>query len=142
MLAGKGEFPETNIEFSTVQIGAHKVGGTIKVTDEIVQDSQFDIRSEVITEFGVAFETADETVALFMKYDPVFATTCFTPRVKSIMSSAVTVPAAAVATCMLAGMPGIIPLGWLTPVPNKNAVSSAVSNATPNSVITSERMSN
>ena len=61
----KGEFPETNIEFSTVQIGAHKVGGTIKVTDEIVQDSQFDIRSEVITEFGRAFEAADETAFLF-----------------------------------------------------------------------------
>jgi HK97 family phage major capsid protein len=49
------------MSFATVEIGAHKVGGIIKASTEIIQDSQFDIASEIITEFGIAFEDKDET---------------------------------------------------------------------------------
>ena len=61
----KGEFPLTDMSFATVEIGAHKVGGIIKASTEIIQDSQFDIASEIITEFGIAFEDKDETAFLF-----------------------------------------------------------------------------
>jgi HK97 family phage major capsid protein len=61
----KGEFPLTDMSFGTVEIDAHKTGGIIKASDEIIQDSQFDIASEIITEFGNAFEDADETAFLF-----------------------------------------------------------------------------
>jgi HK97 family phage major capsid protein len=50
----KGEFPLTDMSFATVEIGAHNVGGIIKASTEIIQDSQFDIASEIITEFGIA----------------------------------------------------------------------------------------
>ena len=61
----KGEFPLTDMSFGTVEIDAHKIGGIIKASDEIIQDSQFDIASEIITEFGKAFEVADERAFLF-----------------------------------------------------------------------------
>jgi HK97 family phage major capsid protein len=52
------------MSFATVEIGAHKVGGIIKASTEIIQDSQFDIASEIITEFGIAFEDKDEIAFL------------------------------------------------------------------------------
>jgi HK97 family phage major capsid protein len=51
--------------FASCWQGYHKVGGIIKASTEIIQDSQFDIASEIITEFGIAFEDKDETAFLF-----------------------------------------------------------------------------
>lgn len=45
LIAENGAYGETNPTFSQVVLGAYKLGGTIKASDELIQDSFIDIQS-------------------------------------------------------------------------------------------------
>ena len=47
----EGAFPESDDAFSQVSIGAYKLGTMIKVSDELLNDSVFDLESYIATEF-------------------------------------------------------------------------------------------
>lgn len=48
----EGAFPESDDAFSQVSIGAYKLGTMIKVSDELLNDSVFDLESYIATEFA------------------------------------------------------------------------------------------
>lgn len=53
-------FPESDDKFDQVSIGAHKVGTLIKVSDELINDSVFDIEAYISREFGRRIGTKEE----------------------------------------------------------------------------------
>ena len=48
----EGAYTESDDVFSQVQLDAHKVGTLIKVSEELLQDSAFDLESYIATEFA------------------------------------------------------------------------------------------
>lgn len=69
MVAEKGEahwmaesasFTESDLEFDQITLGAHKVGTMIKVSDELLQDSVFDLESYIAKEFARRIGIAEE----------------------------------------------------------------------------------
>ena len=54
------DIPETNTAFSQVTLSAFKVGAIIRVSNELLNDSAFDIASYVARRFGVAMGHAEE----------------------------------------------------------------------------------
>ena len=48
----EGAFTESDESFGQVTLGAHKVGTLIKVSEELLNDSVFDLESYIATEFG------------------------------------------------------------------------------------------
>ena len=53
-------FTESDDKFGQITIGAHKVGTLIKVSDELLNDSAFDLESYIATEFARRIGAAEE----------------------------------------------------------------------------------
>ena len=56
----EGAIPESDDAFGQITIGAHKIASMIKVSDELLQDSVFDIESYIATEFARRVGDAEE----------------------------------------------------------------------------------
>ena len=56
----EGVIPESDDAFGMITLGAHKVASIIKVSDELLQDSVFDIESYIATEFARRVGDAEE----------------------------------------------------------------------------------
>ena len=56
----EGEFPIVAAEFDEVKLGAHKVATSIRVSDELLEDSVFDLEEFIIKEFAQRIGEAEE----------------------------------------------------------------------------------
>lgn len=56
----EGLIPESDDAFGQISIGAHKLGTIIKVSDELLQDSVFDIEGYIAREFARRIGAAEE----------------------------------------------------------------------------------
>ena len=56
----EGTIPESDDAFGQISIGAHKVATMIKVSDELLQDSVFDVESYIASEFARRIGAAEE----------------------------------------------------------------------------------
>ena len=56
----EGAIPESDDAFGQISIGAHKVATMIKVSDELLQDSVFNIESYIASEFARRIGAAEE----------------------------------------------------------------------------------
>nr|DAR21915.1 MAG TPA: major capsid protein [Caudoviricetes sp.] len=56
----EGLIPESDDAFGQISLGAHKVASIIKVSDELLQDSVFDVESYIATEFARRVGDAEE----------------------------------------------------------------------------------
>ena len=56
----EGVIPESDDSFGQITLGAHKVASIIKVSDELLQDSVFDVESYIATEFARRVGDAEE----------------------------------------------------------------------------------
>ena len=56
----EGAIPESDDAFGQITIGAHKIASMIKVSDELLQDSVFDIANYIATEFARRVGDAEE----------------------------------------------------------------------------------
>ena len=54
------EIPETNTKFGQTTLSAYKLGTMIKISNELLHDSAFDLASYIATRFGVAMGNAEE----------------------------------------------------------------------------------
>ena len=59
-MAEEAAYTEDDLEFGMITIGAHKVGTTIKISDELLQDSVFDLPGYIAREFGRRIGNAEE----------------------------------------------------------------------------------
>lgn len=60
-IAEEGAFQESDEAFSRVTLGAHKVGTLIKVSEELLQDSAFNLEQYITLEFARRVGQAEET---------------------------------------------------------------------------------
>jgi len=56
----EGLIPESDDAFGMISLGAHKVASIIKVSDELLQDSVFDVESYIASEFARRVGDAEE----------------------------------------------------------------------------------
>ena len=56
----EGLIPESDDSFGMISLGAHKVASIIKVSDELLQDSVFDVESYIAAEFARRVGDAEE----------------------------------------------------------------------------------
>ena len=56
----EGLIPESDDAFGQISLGAHKLATMIKVSDELLQDSVFDVESYIATEFARRIGAAEE----------------------------------------------------------------------------------
>ncbi len=56
----EGDIPESDDSFSQITIGAHKAATMIKVSDELLRDSVFDLQSYIAGEFARRIGAAEE----------------------------------------------------------------------------------
>lgn len=56
----EGLIPESDDVFGQISLGAHKLATMIKVSDELLQDSVFDVESYIATEFARRISVAEE----------------------------------------------------------------------------------
>ena len=56
----EGEFPIVAAEFDEVKLGAHKVATSIRVSDELLEDSVFNLEEFIIKEFAKRIGEAEE----------------------------------------------------------------------------------
>jgi len=56
----EGLIPESDDSFGQISLGAHKVATMIKVSDELLQDSVFDVEGYIATEFARRIGAAEE----------------------------------------------------------------------------------
>ena len=56
----EGQIPESDDAFGQISIGAHKVATMIKVSDELLQDSVFNVESYIASEFARRIGAAEE----------------------------------------------------------------------------------
>ena len=54
------EIPETDTRFGQTTLSAYKLGTMIKISNELLHDSAFDLASYIATRFGVAMGNAEE----------------------------------------------------------------------------------
>ncbi len=54
------EIPETNTKFGQTTLSAYKLGTMIKISNELLHDSAFDLASYIATRFGKAMGNAEE----------------------------------------------------------------------------------
>ena len=54
------EIPETNTKFAQTTLSAYKLGAMIKVSNELLNDSAFDIASYISERFGIVMGNAEE----------------------------------------------------------------------------------
>ena len=57
----EGTIPESDDAFGQITIGAHKIASMIKVSDELLQDSVFDIENYIATEFEMCIRDRPTT---------------------------------------------------------------------------------
>ena len=60
----EGLIPESDDTFGMIALGAHKVATIIKVSDELLQDSVFDLEGYISTQFGRRIGSAEEIAFL------------------------------------------------------------------------------
>ena len=60
----EGIIPESDDTFGMIALGAHKVATIIKVSDELLQDSVFDVESYITKQFGQRIGGAEEIAFL------------------------------------------------------------------------------
>ena len=60
----EGEIPETNGEFDEISLGAYKLATMTRVTDELLEDSVFDIEDFIAKEFALRLGQAEEEAFL------------------------------------------------------------------------------
>lgn len=60
----EGVIPDSDDAFGQITLGAHKLGTIIKVSDELLQDSMFDIESYIARQFGRRIGAAEEEAFL------------------------------------------------------------------------------
>lgn len=60
-VAEEGSYQQGEPAFTQVALGAHKLGTLAKVSDELLQDSAFDINAFLARDFARAFAAAEET---------------------------------------------------------------------------------
>ena len=60
----EGAIPESDDTFGLLSIGAHKIATMIKVSDELLNDSVFDIEGYIASEFGRRIGAAEEQAFL------------------------------------------------------------------------------
>ncbi|MCZ3526079.1 phage major capsid protein [Lactobacillus gasseri] len=63
-LEEEAAYTESNTQFSQVSLGAHKLGTLIKVSEELLNDSAFDLMSYLSDEFGRRLGNAEEQAFL------------------------------------------------------------------------------
>ena len=56
----EGTYGESDDTFGQITLGAYKLGTLIKVSEELLNDSAFDIAGHIATRFGVRFGNAEE----------------------------------------------------------------------------------
>ena len=56
----EGQIPESDDSFGQISLGAHKVASIIKVSEELLKDSVFDVESYIATEFARRVGDAEE----------------------------------------------------------------------------------
>ena len=56
----EGTIPESDDAFGQITLGAHKIASMIKVSDELLQDSVFDVESYIASEFARRIGAAEE----------------------------------------------------------------------------------
>lgn len=56
----EGAIPETDSSFGQISLGAHKIGAIIKVSEELLRDSVFDVEGYIATEFASLVGGAEE----------------------------------------------------------------------------------
>lgn len=56
-----GTYPESDSSFGNISIGAHKMGGIMKVSEELLADSMFDISMHISEEFVHASSRLEES---------------------------------------------------------------------------------
>ena len=54
------EIPETDTKFGQTTLSAYKLGTMIKISNELLHDSAFDLASYIATRFGIAMGNAEE----------------------------------------------------------------------------------
>ena len=59
-MAEEAAYTEDDLEFGMITIGAHKLGTMIKISDELLQDSVFDLPSYIAREFARRIGNAEE----------------------------------------------------------------------------------
>ncbi len=59
-VAEGGSYQESNEAFGQVTIGAHKVGTMIKISEELMNDSAFDLEAYMVSEFARRIGNAEE----------------------------------------------------------------------------------
>lgn len=60
----EGAIPESDDAFGQISLGAHKLATMIKVSDELLQDSVFDVERYIAAEFARRIGTAEENAFL------------------------------------------------------------------------------
>jgi HK97 family phage major capsid protein len=63
-IAEEGAFVEADDAFTQITLGAHKVGTIIKVSEELINDSAFDVEGYITNEFARRVGRAEETAFL------------------------------------------------------------------------------
>lgn len=53
-------YPESDIAFGNLQLGAHKLGRIMKVSEELLQDTGYPLEQEIARIFGLTFGLAEE----------------------------------------------------------------------------------
>lgn len=59
-----GEYPESDDTFGNVTIGSHKLGRIIRVSEELLNDAEFDLQGHIARSFSQAFIAAEEPAYL------------------------------------------------------------------------------
>ena len=59
-----GAYPEADDTYGTVTIGSHKLGKIIKVSEELLNDSEFDLQALIATSFARAYAEGEEPAFL------------------------------------------------------------------------------
>lgn len=59
-IAEEGDYTESDEAFNRVTLGAHKVGTLIKVSEELLQDSAFNLEQYIVSEFARRLGRAEE----------------------------------------------------------------------------------
>ena len=61
----EGAIPEQSSSFDQLQLGAYKLATMVRVTDELLEDSAFDIEDFIAKAFGERLADAEEEAFLF-----------------------------------------------------------------------------
>ena len=60
----EGVIPETSSEFDEINLGAYKLATLMRVTDELLEDTVFDVEAYIAKEFALRLGMAEEEAFL------------------------------------------------------------------------------